>query len=231
MMKLIKKLSARQLCFVAVTFLFGGTLLFPVYQVSAVSVDEAKSIAIKDAGVDEKTADVFRAEKDINDGQEVYDIEFYTHDTDYEYVIDAKTGRILDRDENRELRIRSNRQETTSSVTTSQDNKSTTSPTTTETKSTQSPRKTESITQGQRNISRSTPEGYISEDDAKKRALDDAKLDETSVSHLYIFLDTDDGITYYEVEFYDLGTYIDYDYKINARTGQIVESSQDTMWD
>ena len=39
-----------------------------------------------------------RVEKDTDDWQATYDIEFYTKDGDFDYVIDAETGSILERD-------------------------------------------------------------------------------------------------------------------------------------
>ena len=62
------------------------------------SEDEAKSIAIKNAGVRMADATFVRVEKDTDDWQATYDIEFYTKDGDFDYVIDAETGSILERD-------------------------------------------------------------------------------------------------------------------------------------
>ena len=41
----------------------------------------------------------------------------------------------------------------------------------------------------------------------------------------------DNGITYYEVDFNDPATNMDYDYTIDAETGEIVERSQEPMLD
>ena len=58
---------------------------------------KARSIALKDANVSEKDATFTKTELDRDDGRVVYDVEFYTSDAEYEYEIDAVTGKITDR--------------------------------------------------------------------------------------------------------------------------------------
>lgn len=65
----------------------------------------------------------------------------------------------------------------------------------------------------------------ISRDQAKKIALDDAKLKEADISNYRIELDTDNGVLEYDIEFDHNGT--EYDYEIDANTGDIRERSQD----
>ena len=62
--------------------------------------------------------------------------------------------------------------------------------------------------------------GQITEDQAKAIAFGDAGVTEADVSHLYVHLETDDGITKYEVDF-NVGT-TEYDYDIDAMTGAII---------
>ncbi len=61
---------------------------------------------------------------------------------------------------------------------------------------------------------------YIGEDAAKIVALQHAGLDENDVTFAMVRLDTDDGIAEYEVEFFSGTT--EYDYDINAVTGEII---------
>lgn len=59
---------------------------------------KAKSIALKDAGVSAFSATFTKTKLDYEDGIRVYEIEFYTNSAEYEYEINAKTGKIRDMD-------------------------------------------------------------------------------------------------------------------------------------
>ena len=59
---------------------------------------KAKSIALKDAGVSASSATFTTTKLDYEDGSRVYEIEFYTKSAEYEYEINAKTGKIRDMD-------------------------------------------------------------------------------------------------------------------------------------
>lgn len=68
--------------------------------------------------------------------------------------------------------------------------------------------------------------GNISVDQAKSLALEHAGLTEADVSFTKAKLENDDGHTFYEIEFRQ-GT-VEYDYKIDASSGTILEYEQDT---
>ena len=63
-----------------------------------ISVDRAKQIALQDAGLEEEEVIFTAAKFEDDDGRKEYDIEFYCGSLEYEYEIDALTGRILDSD-------------------------------------------------------------------------------------------------------------------------------------
>ena len=67
-------------------------------QSQEVSLDGAKAAALKDAGLSESDVTFKKAELDYDHGTQVYDIEFYTSDTEYEYEIDASSGTVLKKD-------------------------------------------------------------------------------------------------------------------------------------
>lgn len=71
---------------------------------SYITVDEAKAIALSDAGYDEAAAVMEKArfEKADEDDPAEYEIEFTAGGMDYEYSIDALTGKILEREYDRE---------------------------------------------------------------------------------------------------------------------------------
>ena len=60
-----------------------------------ITADEAKSIALKHAGVKAEDAVFEKTEKDHEDGRLVYEVEFKSAGYEYDYEIDAKTGEIL----------------------------------------------------------------------------------------------------------------------------------------
>ena len=61
------------------------------------SLDEAKAAALKDAGLSESDVTFKKTELDHSHGTQVYDIEFYTSDIEYEYEIDASNGTVLEK--------------------------------------------------------------------------------------------------------------------------------------
>jgi len=61
-----------------------------------ITVDEAKEIALKEAGVSAKAAVFTEAKMDEEDGRDCYSIEFYAGDQEYEYTVDALTGEVLE---------------------------------------------------------------------------------------------------------------------------------------
>ena len=63
-----------------------------------ISLDEAKKIALKDAGLDEATQKIVftREELSRNSGKPCYILEFYTAKKQYSYKVDAKNGSIIE---------------------------------------------------------------------------------------------------------------------------------------
>ena len=139
-----------------------------------ISLKEAKNIALKDAGVSSSKATFTKAELDKEDNVYVYDIEFYTSDTEYEYEINAYTGKIIDKD-----------------------------------------------TERRENSSNNPQKEFIGVDAAKAIALKHAKLSASQVRFSKAKLEEDDGRYEYEIEFY-CGN-IEYEYTIDAITGEIIE--------
>lgn len=65
---------------------------------SYIGVDKAKSIALGDAGLKSSSVTFTTAKLDRDDGRYIYEIDFYTSQKEYDYEIDATSGKILDRD-------------------------------------------------------------------------------------------------------------------------------------
>ncbi len=64
-----------------------------------ITADKAKEIALADAGVSANQATIIHEPRlEFDDGLWRYDVEFYSGNTEYDYEIDANTGRILSKD-------------------------------------------------------------------------------------------------------------------------------------
>lgn len=144
---------------------------------ASISLEEAKNVALSDAGVSPADATFTKAQQDYDDGIALYDIEFYTSTHKYEYEVNAANAGILARE-------------------------------------------TEEFSSGQQGGS-----AYIGVDQAKSIAAEHAGLSNSTVTFSKAKLENDDGMTVYEVEFFYQGT--EYDYKIDASTGSILEYDLD----
>lgn len=152
---------------------------------------KAKDIVLKSAGV--KAADIFDYEIELDkEGKStVYEISFETKTKEYEYEINAKTGKIIKKEiEEKEKEI------TTES----------------KVKAIETP------------VYASTS---LSEIDAKKIALKDAKLSESEITDYKIQSSRQGMILVYEISFENGNT--KYEYKLNALFGTILEAEKETI--
>ena len=78
------------------------TALMPTAQAATyISASKAKSIALKHAKLSSSSVKFTKARRERDDGRMIYDVEFRSKKNrriEYEYEIDARTGRILDWD-------------------------------------------------------------------------------------------------------------------------------------
>lgn len=63
-----------------------------------VGLEKAKSIALSDAGLKEKNVRFKKEKREWDDGRMVYEIEFYSGNKEYDYEIEASTGKVISRD-------------------------------------------------------------------------------------------------------------------------------------
>jgi uncharacterized membrane protein YkoI len=77
---------------------------------------QAKAIALDHAKITESQATFVRAHLDYDDGRVVYDVEFYSGNTEYDYEIDAVNGEIREFDRDIEYYAVPNRQRATTDV-------------------------------------------------------------------------------------------------------------------
>ncbi len=189
---------------------------------------DAKEIAFKDAGLKEDSVTHIRVQKDYDDGVTVYDVEFYAGTTEYDYEIDASTGEIRSRDFDIEHDFSSDKTETSGSTDLlSEEKASKLVLSKVEGASAQNLRIVldfdieHDFSSDKTETSGSTD--LLSEEKASKLVL--SKVEGASAQNLRIVLEHDDGQEIYEGEIRYNG--MEYEFELNAKTGDILEWSQE----
>ena len=193
----IKQRLLAVLCGAAMLILTAAGCSQPSSQAEYIGLDAAKAIALEAAGVAESAATFTTTGLDRQNGTDFYAIDFTANGQSYEYDIDAVTGIIISGPQNDSAASASTSPQPSSSVDPSP------SPTASQSGS-----------------------GTITEDQARQIALDHAGLSASQVTFLKSSLDYDDGRQVYDVEFYS-SDYTEYDYEIDAATGDILSYDSD----
>lgn len=76
----------------------------PVQQPAATDEEAAKNAAFTHAGVTAAQVSGLRCKLEWDDGRQVYDIDFWVGDTEYDYEIEASTGVVLEAQQERGIR-------------------------------------------------------------------------------------------------------------------------------
>ena len=193
----IKQRLLAVLCGAALLILTAAGCSQPSSQAEYIGLDAAKAIALEAAGVAESAATFTTTGLDRQNGTDFYAIDFTANGQSYEYDIDAVTGIIISGPQNDSAASASTSPQPSSSVDPSP------SPTASQSGS-----------------------GTITENQARQIALDHAGLCASQVTFLKSRLDYDDGRQVYDVEFYS-SDYTEYDYEIDAATGDILSYDSD----
>ena len=88
----MKKVFAMVMVF-AMMLAFGVTAFAAGH---ALTLEEGKQTALEVAGVSASQATFTKAYRSWDDGREVYEIEFYANNTEYDMDVDVNTGRVTD---------------------------------------------------------------------------------------------------------------------------------------
>ena len=168
-------------------------------QAEFIGKSRAKEIAFQHAGVIQADARKIKVEFDTDDGTPEYEVEFIAGNVEYEYTIDARTGKILEYDSE----TKANEAVPSKPSTVSKPAAVTSKPAET-----------------------TSAAAYIPEAEAKRIALSNAGLAEGDIKKYEIDFDHDDGVPVYEIEF--VSGKIEYSYEIHAQTGKILESEKET---
>lgn len=187
----------------------------------AITLEEARDIALADAGVAREEAVFTEAKQDMERGVPVFEFKFYGGNVEYEYEINGQTGAVYSK-------------KTTTYV--SQDPAGTPPPIQTAPPASQPPASQTPATQPPA-TAKPTPapatqppatqaprptqpsNSFIGSDAAKQAALADAGVSAGDARFTKVRMDYEDGVPVYEVEFYT-ATH-EYDYEIHAQNGSV----------
>ena len=169
---------------------------------AAISAEEAQAIALEHAGLAESDVTFIYAVPDYDDGRGVYDVEFYRGAEEYDYEISAADGSILSYDHEIEGRMAGAEG----------------APSATQNAAVPSP------------IAPLTPSDVaLTQGDAKRIALETAKVSEADATFTSVEFDYDDGIASYQVDFVVDAT--EYEFEIDANTGAVLEYGTESIYD
>lgn len=209
--------------FAIVTVLIVGAIAITTIKVGAsvnknktIGIDKGVNIALQDAGLNQDEITNLVSHYDSDDGIAAYDVSFVSGNMKYEYTIKASDGTILEAD--KESVNESCGYPEKEYFDEQADNQS---------EQSDEPLKTPDVSKD--NSNQSPTSKYIGADKAKSIALDFTKVSPAKASFTKAKLDKEDGISVYEVEFYADG--IEYDFEINAVSGEIIEYSSESEYD
>ncbi len=202
-------------------FLAMVTLLLATTSVSAmpsfegiISREEARQIAYTHAGVSEEDVLFNYVTLDADDGKLEYDIEFIVGNVEFDYEINAMTGEIneVDNEIDNDIIKFLLRANLLGNTMLPQTTPAPTPVVQTETKQTETKNSTKT---SQSNAT------YITREEAKQIAFAHAGTTGSNIRDLEIEFDHDDGRAIYEIE-WEVGNK-EYEYEIDAITGQIID--------
>ncbi len=207
----------------ALVLIAGAATALAIQTGPYLTVNEAKTIAMTHAGVAEGGYYGYEFSFDMEHGVEVYEIDFKTAEHEYEYDINAVTGEILkDKKEfNDDIRKPKKFQNVTASEAVAQTPAAPAPEAVVQTPAAPAPEATAQTPV----IATPDTADYITADEAKAIAMTHAGVAEGDYYNYEFGFDIERGIAVYEVDFKTLEN--EYEYDINAVTGEIVKDKKE----
>lgn len=163
-----------------------------------ITLEDAQKKALDAVGVKEEQVIFKTAEKDVDDGREIYEVDFFVPgETKYEFDIDVNTGAIVEQDI--DLWEADDDEEYAELI---------------------------KAAKGEEAVTPSAIEGEISELQAKTIALNDAGLKADEIVVTKCKRDLDDGVWQFEIEMRTPDGK-EYEYEIKAADGKIMDKDVD----
>ena len=185
-------------------------LVLLYFKTAFISKNEVKDIIAANMNVN--SGDLYFEDIDFEFDKGVSEVEVYYQNRDYEYKIDAKEGKVIYTD---------------FKYFTNQNNTNNTNDFNNSNNNGNGNGNNSGSTNNQNNLSGVEPS--ITLDEAKNIAVTNAGVDINSVKFTREELDHDNHTLVYELEFFYNN--IEYDYEINATTGDIISYDKDSIYD
>ena len=159
-----------------------------------ITMEQAQEIALKHAKLTSDQVSFIKIDTELENGIEVYNIEFSYENKEYDYKINSSNGEIVEYDSDIEDYDITQQQAT---------------------------KENKSVTPNNQNSNNSK----ITVEKAKEISLKHANLKDNQVVFDKTEMDYDNGVQVYDIEFHYNN--IEYNYEIDANTGNILSYSQD----
>lgn len=182
---------------------------------SSIGKENAQNFAFVDAGIDPLEAKKIKTEFKFKNGQFIYDVEFISNGTEYEYWIKASNGSIIKKEVDISDEIIKQEEDNSKK----QENEVNKEQTTINEENNYNSSQKESTETNSNNL--------ISLETAKNKALSNAGVSASKCTFTKTKLDTDDGIKVYDIEFKTSDK--EYEYEVDAKTGEILSKDIDTI--
>lgn len=199
---------------------------------SSIGKENAQNFAFVDAGIDPLEAKKIKTEFEFKNGQFIYDVEFVSNGTEYEYWIKASNGSIIKKEmdasdeiiKQKEDNDKKKENEVNKEQTTNNEEKNNVENYNNNNTQKEETKKNENT---QKESTNTNSSNLISLETAKNKALSNAGVSASKCTFTKAKLDIDDGIKVYNIEFKTSDK--EYEYEIDAKTGEIRSKDIDTI--
>lgn len=181
---------------------------------TGIGTTKAEDIALKDAGTDFSQARVYHTQFDFDDGHYIYEVEFTANGMEYDYRIKSSNGKILSRSSEPMEGYAANAYQNQTPAVNQNGNAGAD--------------QNQNAAPAQQPADPNANVATIDVEEAKRIALDHAGLSADAVKHMNAYLEYDDGIEQYEVQFYEGTT--EYEYSIDAVNGTVLGYNMESIF-
>ena len=228
-----KKMIISIVCAVILIIIIAAIATRSFAENASIGKENAQNFAFVDAGVDPVEVEKLKTEFEFKNGQFVYEVEFETNGTEYDYWIKASNGSVIKKEvdstdeiinqeeQKQNLQTNKNAQENQPNEKNQEsvNNNNIIKDQTTENKG-------NNQTENKQNTNTNKSD-IISLSTAKNKALSNANVSSSKATFTKTKLDYDDGIEMYDIEFYTSTN--EYEYEINAKTGAIIKKEVEAI--
>ena len=181
---------------------------------TGIGTTKAEDIALKDAGTDFSQARVYHTQFDFDDGHYIYEVEFTANGMEYDYRIKSSNGKILSRSSEPMEGYAANAYQNQTPAVNQNGNAGAD--------------QNQNAAPAQQTADPNANVATIDVEEAKRIALDHAGLSADAVKHMNAYLEYDDGMEQYEVQFYEGTT--EYEYSIDAVNGTVLGYNMESIF-